>query len=128
MERVKGIGGVFIRAGDSDELAAWYRDKLGVDVGEWGGTVFEWRHADDPERAGSTTWSLFRADSDYLGSPDNRFMINYRVDDLDKMLAQLRAAGVEVDDKIEESDFGRFGWAVDPDGNRIELWQPADGM
>lgn len=127
MERVNGIGGVFFKARDPAALLAWYRDHLGIDADSWGGTVFRWRRDDAPERSGSTTWSVFAADSDYLGPAANRFMINYRVDDLDAMLAQLRAAGAEVLDKIDESEFGRFGWAVDPEGNRFELWQPPDG-
>lgn len=119
MARVTGIGGVFLRARDSKALRAWYAEHLGVDVGDWGGHQFAW------DEGGSTTWAVFDADTDYLG--DRPFMVNYRVDDLDAMLARLRAAGVEVDDTISDSEFGRFGWAHDIEGNRFELWQPPAG-
>lgn len=128
MERVKGIGGVFLRAKDKQKLVEWYRDHLGINVEDWGGSVFKWQHEQAPHPAGSTTWSIFEKDSDYFGPRDNSYMVNYRVENLDKMLAQLRAAGVQVDDKIEESEYGRFGWAVDADGNRLELWEPPEGM
>jgi predicted enzyme related to lactoylglutathione lyase len=128
MERVTGIGGVFFRAGDDRQgLLAWYRDHLGLDPAEWGGMVFDWHRADEAQ-GGSTTWAIFPPDTDYFGDRGSTYMINYRVEDLDRMLDQLRAAGVQVDDRVEESEFGRFGWAVDPDGNRFELWQPAPGL
>ncbi len=127
MERVKGIGGVFLRAKDRQKLLAWYREHLGIELEDWGGTVFKWQQA-APAGAGSTTWSVFADDTEYFGPRSNAFMINYRVDDLDRMLDQLRAAGVEVDERVEDSEYGRFGWAVDLDGNRLELWQPPDGM
>lgn len=122
MERVKGIGGIFFKAKDKEALLAWYRDTLGVPVEPWGGHAFRWTGE------GTTTWSAFEDGSDYFEPTNARFMINYRVDDLDAMLAQLREAGAQVDDKIEESEFGRFGWARDPEGNRFELWEPPEGM
>ena len=128
MEKVTGIGGIFFKSKDKKALGDWYAANLGVDVQEWGGAMFTWREAGDPERTGSTLWSLFSADTKYLDPSPAPFMVNYRVADLDAMLAQLRAAGVEVDEKVDESEFGRFGWAMDPDGNRIELWQPPAGM
>lgn len=128
MQRVRGIGGVFFKSADKQRLLAWYRDHLGIAVEDWGGVAFQWRREDDPEAGGSTVWSVFADDSDYFGDASARLMINYRVDDLDAMLAQLRAADVEVVDKIEESEFGKFGWAYDCDGNRFELWQPPTGM
>ena len=120
-ERVTGIGGIFFKAKDKAKLLAWYREHLGVDVQDWGGASFEWRHASDGARKGQTVWTVFKSDSKYFAPP---FMINYIVDDLDKMRAQLKAAGVTVDDKVDASEFGRFGWAMDPEGNRIELWEP----
>jgi predicted enzyme related to lactoylglutathione lyase len=124
MERVTGIGGIFFKVPDPKALVSWYRDHLGIEP-EWdGGTSFKWRHADDPEKPGMTIWSPFPADSEYMGAPEQRCMINYRVDDLDAMLAQLRAAGATVDEKVQDSEYGRFGWATDPQGNRFELWQP----
>lgn len=126
MEGVTGIGGIFLKADDPGALATWYRDYLEVPVGEEGWTTFRWRHADDPAREGSTTWSIFPRTSDYFGSETASFMVNYRVGDLDAVLARLRAAGAEVDDRLEEYPYGRFGWATDPEGNRIELWEPVD--
>ncbi len=117
MERVTGIGGIFLRARDPDGLRAWYASNLGVSLEEWGGCVFTAAGGD------STVWSIFDAGSDYWPLPQ-QVMVNYRVDDLDAMLEQLRAAGAEVDDNVQEQEFGRFGWAVDPEGNRFELWQP----
>ena len=126
--RVTGIGGVFFKADNLDTMRAWYAERLGVDVQDWNGTVFPWLQRDDPARQGSTTWSLFPRDSTYFGRPEQQFMVNYRVDDLDAFLATLRAAGVPVDDRVEESEYGRFGWCDDPEGNRVELWQPPEGM
>jgi predicted enzyme related to lactoylglutathione lyase len=115
MEKVTGIGGVFIKADDAPALRDWYRDRLGIDVDpNYGGAMF-----------GETAWTIFPATSKYFAKP---WMINYRVSDLDAMLEQLRAAGVAVDPKVDDNEFGRFGWATDPEGNRIELWQPATGM
>lgn len=123
MERVRGIGGVFFKCSDKAAMAAWYRDNLGVPVEAWGGAAFPWAE-NDPQGDASTVWSLFDADTTYFAPSRQPFMINYRVRDLDAMLAQLRANGCTVDDKIEDGDFGRFGWVMDPEGNRIELWQP----
>ncbi len=122
MERVTGIGGVFIRSARPDELRAWYAQHLGFDVNEeWGGAVVR-------STGGETlTWAVFPGDTDYFGAREQQLMVNYRVADLDAMLAQLRAAGVEVADRVEELEYGRFGWAVDLDGNRLELWEPAPG-
>jgi predicted enzyme related to lactoylglutathione lyase len=123
MERVLGIGGVFLKARDPKKLAAWYQEMLGVPVemGETYAALFS-RDGGEP-----TVWSAFANDSDYFGPGEQQLMVNYRVSDLDAMLAQLKAAGVPVLDKIEDSEFGRFGWATDPEGNRFELWQPAVG-
>jgi len=117
MERALGIGGYFLRASDPTALGAWYRECLGLDVdanGLWSQT------------AGPTVFATFDADSDYFGSRAQQTMLNFRVNDLDAMLAQLRAAGADVVDDIQEmAGVGRFGWVTDPEGNRIELWQPA---
>ena len=128
MEKVTGIGGIFFKTKEPKVLGQWYAQHLGIDVQAWGGASFPWRDAADPEQSGSTLWSLFPADTKYLDPSTAPFMLNYRVADLDAMLAQLRAAGVQVDEKVDESEFGRFGWAMDPDGNRFELWQPPAGM
>jgi predicted enzyme related to lactoylglutathione lyase len=128
-ERVTGIGGVFFKARDAKALSVWYREKLGVAIrpeGEF--SVFEWRERDSPERVGTTVWALFRPDSTYFGPSGVTFMINYRVRDLDGMLAQLRAQGVAVEPKVSEEFNGRFAWVLDPEGNRIELWEPKEGF
>ena len=118
MERVQGIGGVFFRARDPQSLARWYEQHLGIPVEEWGGSVMR------AEAGDVTVWSPFKDDTEYFGPSGQQLMVNYRVRDVDAMLEQLRAAGVEVDDNRHEDENGRFGWAVDPEGNRIELWQP----
>ena len=115
MERVVGIGGVFFRAKDAEALRAWYAEHLGIDVQDRGAAGLD---------GGATVWSIFAGDTNYFGPSGQQSMVNYRVSDLDAMLAQLRQAGVPVDDKIDDSEFGRFGWATDPEGNRFELWQP----
>ena len=119
MERVTGIGGVFFRSADPQGLAAWYAEHLGVDSGADGGDAV-WQ-----QQAGPTVWAPFPPDSDYLGAPDQQFMINFRVRDLDAMLAQLRDAGVAIDgDVVEAAGVGRFAHLHDPAGRRVELWQP----
>lgn len=120
MEVVRGIGGVFFKARDPKALAAWYRDHLGLPVEE--DQIYA---ALESEGSGEqTVWSTFPEDTTYFGPDSASLMVNYRVRDLDAMLAQLRAAGVAVEDRIEEYEYGRFGWATDPEGNRFELWQP----
>jgi len=118
MQRVVGIGGVFLRSPDPETLRAWYETRLGISISEWGGNVF----VADPGDA--TVWSIFPRETEYWPA-EQQTMVNYRVRDLEAMLAQLREAGVEVDERVEEQEFGRFGWAVDPDGNRFELWEPS---
>ena len=117
-QKILGIGGIFFKARDPGALAAWYREHLGVPV------AANATHAVLTDRQATTVWSTFPADTDYFSPGTSPFMLNYCVADLTAMLEQLRAAGVPVDDRIEESEFGRFGWATDPEGNRFELWQP----
>lgn len=120
MQRVQGIGGFFFRARDPQRLMAWYRDNLGIDTMDPSGAGDVWQ-----QQAGPTVFSPFVEDTDYFGRPEQTYMLNLRVADLDAMLEQLRAAGAEVDDKVEMLEgIGRFGWVTDPEGNRIELWQP----
>ncbi|MFE7492821.1 VOC family protein [Kitasatospora sp. NPDC057965] len=117
MERVLGIGGYFLRAGDPAALSAWYRDCLGLDADDNG----LWR-----QDAGPTVFAAFDSGTDYFGSREQQTMLNFRVRDLDAMLAQLRARGAAVDERTQElAGIGRFGWVTDPEGHRIELWQPA---
>ena len=126
-ERVTGIGGVFFRAKDPGRLAAWYEAHLGVDVQEWGGAAFEWIDPARPKGRASTVWSPFEATTKYFGPGKQGHMINYRVKDLDAMLAQLEDAGVPLAREQETSAHGRFAWGIDPDGNRFELWEPPAG-
>jgi len=125
MAQVKGIGGIFFRGSDPGRLSAWYREQLGVPVEAAAGcAVFRWREHADAAREQATVWSVFERESDYFENPHQQFMVNYIVESLDETLAELRGRGVRVEEKVEESEFGRFGWIWDPDGNRIELWQP----
>ena len=119
MKRVVGIGGVFIKARDPEALRAWYQRHLGIDVQDWGGTAFPWNKPD-----GVTVWSIFPDTSEYFAPSRAAFMVNYMVEDLHGVLAALRAEGCDVDPKVEASEFGAFGWVMDPEGNRVELWQP----
>jgi predicted enzyme related to lactoylglutathione lyase len=127
MKRVTGIGGVFFKARDPKALADWYRVHLGMDVQDWGGVSFSWVTEDNPSGTGSTVWSPFKDDTGYFAPSSAPFMVNYRVADLHGLLAALRAEGCAVEDKIEESELGKFGWVVDPEGNKVELWQPPAG-
>ncbi len=125
MKRVTGIGGVFIRAKDPAKLRAWYKTHLGIDVQVWGGTAFRWADAARTPANGSTAWSVSNG-SDF--APSNAsFMINYRVADLRGLLKAPREEGCEVLEKVDESQYGKFGWVMDPEGNKIELWQPPEG-
>lgn len=117
MERVAGIGGHFMRAADPEALGAWYRERLGLDADEHG----LWR-----QDAGLTVFATFESETDYFGSREQQTMINFRVRDLDAMLTQLRSKGADVVEETQDLEgVGRFGWVTDPEGNRIELWQPA---
>ena len=127
MKRVSGIGGVFFKARNPVVLREWYRVHLGIDVQDWGGTSFEWRGAANPTGIGTTVWSVFEESSTYFAPSDAAFMINYRVEDLHAVLAALRSEGCQVDEKVDESEYGKFGWVMDPEGNRVELWQPPAG-
>lgn len=127
MPRVTGIGGVFFKARDAAALREWYRRHLEIDIQPWGGATFLWRREDGGEPDGATVWSIFPGDSTYFAPSTARFMINYRVDDLESVLAQLRREGCDVDEKVEVSEYGKFGWVMDPEGNRVELWEPPAG-
>jgi predicted enzyme related to lactoylglutathione lyase len=125
MKRVTGIGGVFFRAKDPQALGAWYRKHLGIPVEDWGGAAFRWQSDDNPQGLGTTIWNPYPEGSSYHGG--GPLMINYRVADLHALLAALRSEGCAVDDKVDESEYGKFGWITDPEGNRIELWEPPAG-
>ena len=128
MKRVLGIGGIFFKARDPAALRDWYRAHLGIEIEPWGGTVFRWKGDDNPSGEGTTVWSVFEDSSSYFAPSEAKFMINYRVADLDAVLAALRAEGCAVDAKTDVSEYGKFGWVMDPEGNRIELWQPPPGQ
>ena len=128
MKRVTGIGGIFFNAKDPVALRAWYKTHLGIDVQEWGGTAFVWADGDGNPMKGSTIWSIGSADGNYFAPSKSPFMINYRVENLAALLEALRAEGCNVLDKTDDSEFGKFGWVVDPEGNKVELWQPPSGQ
>jgi len=123
MAKVTGLGGVFFKADDPEKMYQWYENHLGM-TRENGFVTFQWRDAANPEQEGLTTWAIFKKDSNYFDPSRAGAMINYRVDNLDELLEALRAAGVQIDPKREEYDFGRFAWIFDPEGNKIELWEP----
>jgi predicted enzyme related to lactoylglutathione lyase len=126
MKRVTGIGGIFFKSQDPKRLSAWYHDHLGLDVTDWGGAIFQWG---GPESSsGMTIWSPFPQDTNKMEPSSASFMINFRVADLDALLATLRTEGCNVIDNTEPSEFGKFGWVMDPDGNKIELWEPPAGQ
>ncbi|HET7500838.1 MAG TPA: VOC family protein [Kofleriaceae bacterium] len=123
MATVLGIGGVFVKSKDADALRAWYREMLGVEIQEWGGAQFRATPAQT-----YSVWSAFRAETKYFAPSEREFMINLRVDDLDGLLAKLRAQGARVLDRREDSPDGKFGYVVDPDDTLLELWEaPAAG-
>src|SRR6202035_3077345 len=126
-QRVTGLGGVFFKADDPEGMYQWYEKHLGL-AREEGVVLFRWRQAADPPKPGLTVWSLFPRDSKYFDPRRASFMLHLRVADRDGRVAALRAEGVTVDDKREDSEYGRFAWIVDPEGNRIELWEPPEGM
>ena len=127
-KRVTGIGGIFFKAKDPAKLGEWYARNLGIALeGSEPMSIFRWRDPDRPDQSGSTVWSVFGQDSTYFGSDSAQFMINYRVDDLEALLAALKKAGVEVLREMEDTSFGRFAAIKDPEGNGVELWQPPEG-
>jgi predicted enzyme related to lactoylglutathione lyase len=125
VQRVTGIGGVFFKADDPQKLYEWYEKHLGLKrEPDNSDVVFHWREAQDPHSPGMTIWSLFKKDTSYFDPSRSSFMINYRVDDLDGLLAALMEEGVQIDPKRDDTEYGRFAWIMDPEGNRIELWEP----
>ncbi len=124
MAKVTGIGGVFFKSkSDRKELAAWYARHLGLALEPWGGALLKWPK-DPAGDGGVTVWHVADHDSDWFSPSESRFMINYRVDDLEALLTQLREGGVEIVKGPESHDNGHFAWILDPDGNKLELWQP----
>ena len=131
MKRVTGIGGIFFKAKDATALQAWYKLHLGIDVQAWGGAAFSWSDADGKPTGGTTAWSIGSigpAESDYFAPGTASFMINYRVEDVHALVQVLKEEGCNVLDKIDESEYGKFAWVIDPEGNKVELWEPPVGQ
>ena len=125
MARITGIGGIFFKAQDPKALAQWYREHLGLEVQPWGGAALRWGTAENP--SGTTAWSLFKADTSRFEPSKSPFMVNYRVDDLAALLQALQSSGCNVLGGPDESEYGKFGWVLDPEGNKVELWEPPAG-
>jgi len=121
---VSGLGGIFFKSQNPIWLYEWYEKHLGIERDDPSSAIFHWRDPEQPSKKGMTVWSIFPAHTKYFGEGQQSFMLNYRVDDLNFVLKELRAEGVKVDPKVEEYEYGKFGWIYDPDGNRIELWEP----
>ena len=124
-KRVIGIGGVFFKSENQTAARAWYAKHLGIESETWGAT-FDWRRAENPDAKTFTAWSPFVKETTYFAPSEKQFMINYQVENLHELLPILRSEGVHVFDEIEESEFGKFAWIMDLEGNKIELWQPPD--
>ena len=128
MKRVTGIGGIFFSARDPGALQAWYKQHLGVDVKPWGGAAFEWADAAGNPIKGTTAWSIGPADGKHFAPSKSTFMVNYRVENLVALLKALRSEGCNVLEKMDDSAYGKFGWVMDPEGNKVELWEPPAGQ
>ena len=125
MAKVIGIGGVFFKSKNGKKLGAWYRKNLGVDVQAWGGAAFQWEERPKTTHQRFTVWNPFPADTRYFAPSREPYMINFIVDDLGALLKKLRRARVKIDAKgIEASEYGRFAWVMDPEGRKLELWEP----
>lgn len=126
MQKVTGIGGVFIKCGDVKMLSAWYQKYLGIDFGNNTYADFKWLDKNNPGSEGHTVFSLFKQDSTYFNPSEKPFMINFRVNNLEELMTELKSEGVTVAGEIEVYTYGKFAWIIDPEGNKIELWQPVD--
>ena len=127
MKRVTGIGGIFFKAKDPVALGAWYKKHLGIDVQDWGGAAFPWTDEKGAPVGGTTAWLITNSASKQFDPSTAPFMVNYRVADLASLLAALRQEGCNVLEKTDDSEYGKFGWVIDPEGNKVELWQPPEG-
>src|SRR5688572_14145598 len=126
MERVTGIGGIFFKSRDPKALAAWYQKHLGINFGDNSYTSFRWINPHHPTEPGSTVFSFFRDDTKYFHPSQKDFMLNFRVKNLKELIPALEREGVIIVGDIEEFEYGKFGWIMDPEGNKIELWEPVD--
>lgn len=125
MKRVTGIGGIFFKCKDPNKMREWYQKHLGLNTNEYG-AVFEWRQGADSSKKGFTQWSPFAETTKYFEPSAKEFMINYRVENIEELVAQLKKEGVTITDAIETYDYGKFVHIVDMEGNKIELWEPND--
>ncbi|MEM9077582.1 MAG: VOC family protein [Bacteroidota bacterium] len=122
-KRVTGIGGFFFKTKDPDHIKSWYKKHLGIPTDNYGWS-FWWKDAEGKDCM--TQWSPFKEDTEYFHPSEKQFMMNFRVENLKELLEELKLEGVTVIDKVEEYDYGKFGWILDPEGNKIELWEPVD--
>ena len=123
MQRVTGIGGIFFKCNEPDKIKDWYKTHLGLNTSPYG-TMFEWREEADPEKKGFTLWTPFKESTKYFEPSSRDFMINYRVENLEAVVEELRKEGVTLLDNIEDSEYGKFVHLLDPEGNKIELYEP----
>jgi predicted enzyme related to lactoylglutathione lyase len=126
MKRVTGIGGIFFKSSDPRAMQEWYKKHLGFVVNEDNSILFEWKDVDQPAQSGYTVWAPFKETTKYFEPSQKQFMINFRVNNLKDLLEQLKKEGVQVVGEMQEEPYGKFGWIMDPDGNKIELWEPVD--
>ena len=125
MKRVTGIGGIFFKAENPEALYQWYEKHLGIErAADGSGVIFKWDSNGSPEPEGMTIWSIFPRDTKYFEPGKSPLMINHRVNDMDGLLRALREEGVAIDTRQEDVEYGRFAWITDPEGNRVELWEP----
>ncbi len=125
MGKVTGIGGIFFKCDDPANQREWYSKNLGLVTDQYG-SLFEWRQANDKEKPGYTQWSPFKGDTDYFAPSDKAYMINYRVEGIEELVESLRASGVNIVGEIQSFEYGKFAHIMDPEGNKIELWEPID--
>jgi predicted enzyme related to lactoylglutathione lyase len=121
-QRVTGIGGIFFKSTDPAAMREWYHTHLGLENNQYG-TTFDWRHADDTEKEGQTVWSTFAKDTKYFAPSEKEFMVNFRVENLEWLLEELKKEGVTQVGEMQSHDYGKFAHIMDPDGNKIELWE-----
>lgn len=123
--KVTGIGGIFFKCKDPEKIKDWYNQNLGLNTNEYG-AMFEFRQTNDPEKKGYLQWSPFKEDTSYFEPSEKQFMVNFRVEDLESLVEDLKNSGVQVVDEIATYDYGKFVHIMDPEGNKIELWEPID--
>ena len=128
MKRVTGIGGIFFKANDPNMMHEWYKKHLGINVQPWGGASFDWVDNDGKPTGGTTAWLIRTNEEEAFAPSKASFMVNYRVADLHNLLKALKDEGCNVLDKVDDSEYGKFGWVMDPEGNKVELWEPPVGQ